>query len=140
MWRHCPADIDGVVFSLCICLHLLLIGTAANDLAEASTCRWITGEPNVGFVVFVRKRLVEVQYLHATITQEQRDGFGAMLANTIRQIEAAQFPARSGIRFPQNGCLSCSHLGLCLGKQDLIDAQLVRRPGGDLGWLHQLDY
>ncbi len=78
-------------------------------------------EPNVGFVVFVRKRLVEVQYLRATITQEQRDGFGTMVASTIRQIEAAQFLPRSGIRFPQNGCLSCSHLGLCLGKQDMVD-------------------
>jgi hypothetical protein len=91
-------------------------------------------------VVFVRKRLVEVQYLRATITQDQRDSFGGTVANTIRQIEAAQFPARSGIRFPQNGCLSCCHLGLCLRKQDLIDARLIRRPGGDLGWLDQLDY
>jgi len=101
---------------------------------------WITGEPNVGFVVFVRKRLVEVQYLRATITQEQRDSFGAMVASTIRQIEAAHFPARSGIRYPQNGCLSCSHLGLCLGKQDMVDAHLIRRPGGDLGWLDDLYY
>jgi len=101
---------------------------------------WITGKPNVGFVVFVRKRLVEVQYLRATITQEQRDRFSALVASTIRQIESAQFPARSGIRFPQNGCLSCSHLGLCLGKQELIDAQLIRRPGGDLGWLYELHY
>jgi len=91
-------------------------------------------------VVFVRKRLVEVQYLCATITQGQRDGFGAMVATTIRQIESAQFPARSGIRFPQNGCLSCSHLGLCLGRQDMVDAHLIRRPGGDLGWLDELHY
>ena len=114
----------------------------------ASICRMVLatialGSPenlNVGFVVFVRKRLVEVQYLRATITQEQRDGFGAMVANTLRQIEAAQFPARSGIRFPQNGCISCSHLGLCLGKQEMVDARLIRRPGGDLGWLDELDY
>jgi len=101
---------------------------------------WITGEPSVGFVVFVRKRLAEVQYLRATITQEQRDSFGALVASTIRQIEAAQFPARGGIRFPQNACLSCSHLGLCLGKQDMVHTRLIRRPGGDLGWLDQLDY
>ena len=88
----------------------------------------------------MRKRLVEVQYLRATITQEQRDSFGAMVASTIRQIETAQFPARSGIRFPQNGCLSCPHLGLCLGKQDMVDARLIRRPGGDLGWLDELHY
>ena len=69
-----------------------------------------------------------------------RDGFGAIVASAIRQIETAHFPARSGIRFPQNGCLSCSHLGLCLGKQELVDAQLIRRPGGDLGWLDELDF
>jgi hypothetical protein len=101
---------------------------------------WITGEPNVGFVVFVRKRLVEVQYLRSTITQQLRENFAAMVANTIGQIESAHFPARSGIRFPQNGCLSCAHLGLCLGKQELVDFKLIRRPGGDLGWLDQLDH
>jgi PD-(D/E)XK nuclease superfamily protein len=101
---------------------------------------WITGEPNVGFVVFVRKRLVEVQYLRSTITQQQRDNFAVMVANTIGQIESAHFPARSGIRFPQNGCLSCAHLGLCLGKQELVDSKLIRRPGADLGWLDELDY
>jgi hypothetical protein len=35
-----------------------------------------------------------------------------------------------------NGCTSCSHLGLCLGNQKLIDEQLVRIPGAaDLDWL-----
>jgi hypothetical protein len=101
---------------------------------------WVTGEPEVAFVVFVRKRLPEIQYLRATINEDQRNRFHHLLENTIRQIESAQFPARSGIRFPQNGCVSCSHLGLCLGKQELVNAQLVRRPGGDLGWLEQLDY
>jgi hypothetical protein len=76
--------------------------------------------------------------LRATITQEQRNGFAAMVANTLRQIESAHFPARSGIRFPQNGCLSCGHLGLCLGKQELVDSKLIRRRGGDLGWLDEL--
>jgi hypothetical protein len=41
--------------------------------------------------------------------------------------------ARSAIRFQQNGCLSCSQLGLGLGKQDMVDARLIRCPGGDLG-------
>ncbi len=101
---------------------------------------WITGEPNVGFVVFVRKRLVEVQYLRAMISQEQRDGFAEKVAGTVGQIEAAHFPARNGIRFPQNTCLSCAHMGLCLAKPDMVDARLVRRPRGDLGWLDELDY
>jgi hypothetical protein len=114
-------------------------GLLALDL-QLVCYSWITGEPNVAFVVFLRKRLVEVQYLRAAITQEQRDSFGAMVTNTIQQIEAAHFPARSGIRFPQNGCLSCAHLGLCLGKQELIDSALVRRPGADLGVFDELTY
>jgi len=30
--------------------------------------------------------------------------------------------------FPQNGCVSCAHLGLCLGNEQLIEANLIRRP------------
>jgi hypothetical protein len=41
----------------------------------------------------------------------------------------------------QNPCSSCPYVGLCLGKQQMIDAALVRRPGADsLGWLDELDY
>jgi hypothetical protein len=145
------AMVRGVVVMVSIAAGPPAITVAEEKLHCTPCCRpmqasvtaagnGITGEPNVGFVVFVRKRLVEVQYLRATITREQREHFGEMVASTIRQIEAAQFPARSGIRFPQNGCLSCSHLGLCLGRQELVDSKLIRRPGGDLGWLDQLDY
>ncbi len=62
------------------------------------------------------------------------------VCSACREEAALFFPARSGIRFPQNGCISCSHLGLCLGKQDLVDLKLIRRPGGDLGRLDQLDF
>ena len=66
----------------------------------ASICRMVLatialGSPenlNVGFVVFVRKRLVEVQYLRATITQEQRDGFRRQAAASA----APQEPRRGG--------------------------------------------
>src|SRR5437762_10622980 len=34
---------------------------------------WMTGISNVAEVVFVRKRLVEIQYLRTTITDEQRN-------------------------------------------------------------------
>ena len=45
----------------------------------------------------------------------------------------------SGIRFPQNGCVSCTHLALCLGDQKLIEANLIRAAGGnDLAWLDEL--
>jgi PD-(D/E)XK nuclease superfamily len=101
---------------------------------------WLTGVSEVAFVVFVRKRLPEIQYLRSTISEEQRREFGQLVEDTITQIEAAQFLPRAGIRFPQNGCTSCPYLGLCLNNQPLIDAKLLRRPGGDVGWLNELEY
>ncbi len=102
---------------------------------------WVTGEPEVAFVVFVRKRQPEVQYLATTISDEQREQFGALVQETIQRIESAHFLPRPGIRFPQNGCISCSYLGLCLGNQELAASQILRRPGGgDLGWLDEISY
>jgi hypothetical protein len=102
---------------------------------------WITGIAEVAQVVFVRKSLVEVQYLHTTITNEQRQEFGRLVEGTIRRIESADFPAHSGIRFPQNPCSTCPYVGLCLGKQEMIDAAVVRRLGADsLDWLDELNY
>ena len=100
---------------------------------------WMTGIAEVAQVVFVRKRLVEVQYLHTTITDEQRQEFGQLVEDTVRRIESAQFLPHSGIRFPQNPCSSCPYMGFCLGRQDIAEAALVRRPGAeDLGWLDEL--
>ena len=62
---------------------------------------WITGISEVAQVVFVRKRLVEIQYFRTTITDEQRQEFGQLVAGTVQQIESAQFLPHSGIRFPQ---------------------------------------
>src|SRR6266571_3088347 len=102
---------------------------------------WITEIPEVAQVVFVRKRLVEVQYLNTTITDEQRDEFGNLVLDTIQKIESAQFLPHSGIRFPQNPCSTCPYIGLCLGRQDLVEAALVRRPGAEhLDWLDELHY
>src|SRR6266849_5444498 len=102
---------------------------------------WITGVSEVAQVVFVRKRLVEVQYLRTTITDERRQEFGQLAEDTIRRIESAQFLPHSGIRFPQNPCSSCPYVGLCLGRQEVADAALVRRPGAEqLGWLDELTY
>jgi CRISPR/Cas system-associated exonuclease Cas4 (RecB family) len=102
---------------------------------------WITGIAEVAQVVFVRKRLVEVQYLRTTITNEQREEFGRLVEDTMRRIESAQFLPHSGIRFHQNPCTSCPYLGLCLGKPRLADASLIRRPGADnLDWLDELSY
>src|SRR5438552_5890 len=44
---------------------------------------WITGVSEVAQVVFVRKRLVEIQYLHTTITDEQRRELGQLVETTI---------------------------------------------------------
>jgi hypothetical protein len=100
---------------------------------------WITDISEVALVVFVRKHHPEIQYLKTSISEEQQSEFDRLLANTIDQIESAQFPCHSGIRFPQNGCTSCSHLGLCLNSQKLIDTNLIRTSGGnDLAWLDEL--
>ena len=101
---------------------------------------WISGISDVALVVFVRKQLPEIQYLRASISEEQRWEFGRLVESTIAQVEKAQFPAHSGIRFPQNGCTSCSHLGLCLNDKKMVDVNLIRRPGAsDLDWLDGLD-
>jgi hypothetical protein len=100
---------------------------------------WLTGISEVAFVVFVRKNHPEIQYLQASISDQQRKDFGDLVATTIDQIQSVQFPSHSGIRFPQNGCLSCPNLGLCLGDQKLIELNLVRSAGGnELAWLDEL--
>jgi hypothetical protein len=93
---------------------------------------WITRIPEVAQVVFVGKRLVEVQYLCTTISEAQRQEFASLLEDTIQQIDSGHFLPHSGIRFPQNPCLSCAYLGLCLSKPDLTEAKLIRYPGGSL--------
>jgi hypothetical protein len=100
---------------------------------------WISGIRDVALVIFVRKHLPEIQYLKTSITDEQRREYGRLVGATVSQIESGQFPPHSGIRFPQNGCVSCSHLGLCLGSQELITANLIRKPGAsNLDWLDEL--
>jgi hypothetical protein len=101
---------------------------------------WITGISEVAIVAFVRKRFPEIQYLAASITEAQRQEFGQVIEATVGQIEAAQFQSRPGIRFPQNGCVSCAHLGLCLGNEALAGTKLIRQPGAaELDWLDSID-
>jgi hypothetical protein len=101
---------------------------------------WITGIPDVAQVVFVRKRMAEVQYLRTTITDEQRQEFGDLVENTIGQIESGYFLPHSGIRFPQNPCMTCPYIGLCLGRQELVKAALIRQPGDAFGLFDELTY
>jgi len=100
---------------------------------------WMAGISEAALVVFVRKNTPEIQYLKTTINEEQRREFGQLVETTVDQIEAGQFLPHSGIRFPQNGCVSCSHLGICLGDQQLVDSRLIRRLGASsLDWLDEL--
>jgi len=100
---------------------------------------WISEISEVALVVFVRKHAPEIQYLRTSISEEQRREFGRLVETTINQIESGHFDSHSGIRFPQNGCVSCSHLGLCLNSEQLVTANLIRNPGAsDLDWLDDL--
>jgi hypothetical protein len=101
---------------------------------------WMGAIPEVALVVFVRKNAPEVQYLKTTIDEDQRREFGQLVETAVKQIEAGQFLPHSGIRFPQNGCVRCPHLGMCLGDPQLRDSRLIRRPGAsDLDWIDQFE-
>jgi hypothetical protein len=100
---------------------------------------WMTGIHDVALVVFVRKTIPEIQYLTASITDEQRHEYGRVVHTAVSLIEAGEFPPHGGIRFPQSACVGCSHLGICLGNPQLIDSKLTRKTGADaLDWLEQL--
>jgi PD-(D/E)XK nuclease superfamily len=101
---------------------------------------WITGIAEVAQIVFVRKRMVEIQYFRTMITAEQQEEFGRLVEDTVARIESAQFLPHSGVRFPQNPCTSCSYIGLCLGRKEIIDASLIKRPGQELDWLDELNF
>jgi hypothetical protein len=67
-----------------------LAGISALD-PQLVCYSWMTGIDEVAQVVFVRKRLVEVQYLRATITDEQRQEFATLVEDTVRRIESGLF-------------------------------------------------
>jgi len=100
---------------------------------------WMSGITEVAMVVFVRKRMPEIQYLRTAISEEQRREYGELVKQTIEQIQAARFLPRSGVRFPNNGCVTCPYVGLCLCQPDLADSKLVQVRGGELDWIDQLD-
>ena len=100
---------------------------------------WISGISDVALVVFVRKQTPDIQYLRTSISEEQRQEFGHLVETTINRIESGCFESHSGIRFPQNACVSCSHLGLCLDNAPLTAARLIRKAGAnELDWLDEL--
>ena len=115
------------------------LGIAALD-PQLICYSWMTGIDTVAQVVFVRKRTVEIQYLRATITDEQRNDFESLVEDAVRRIDSGLFLPQSGIRFPQNPCTSCPFVGLCLDQRDLVDTALLRKPGVDLGLFDELAY
>ena len=114
-------------------------GIAALD-PQLVCYSWMTGINDVAQVVFVRKRTVEVQYLRATITDQQRLEFETLVEDTVLRIESGLFLPHSGIRFPQNPCTACPFVGLCLDQRDLVESGLIRKPGVDLGLFDELAY
>jgi hypothetical protein len=114
-------------------------GLAALD-PQLICYSWMTGIDAIAQVVFVRKRTVEVQYLRARISDEQRQGFEMLVEDSVRKIESGLFLPNSGIRFPQNPGTTCPLLGLCLEQRDLVETALVPKPGVDLGLFDELGY
>jgi hypothetical protein len=99
---------------------------------------WMSGIRDVALVAFVRKSVPEIQYLRASITDVQCREYEELVDAAVSRIQACEFHPHTGIRFPQGGCLSCSHVGMCLGNQNLISLNLVRKNGADaLDWLEQ---
>ena len=78
---------------------------------------WITGIADVAQVVFVRKRLVEIQYLRTTITDEQRNEFGQLVDDTVRRIEAAQFLPTAASAFPRTPAPAAHTSGFAWGNR-----------------------
>ena len=115
------------------------LGIAALD-PQLVCYSWMTGIEAVAQVAFVRKRSPEVQYLRATITDEQRADFEALVEDTVRRIESGLFLPQIGIRFPQNPCTTCPFVGLCLEQRELVEGALLRKPGVDLGLFDELSY
>ena len=54
---------------------------------------WVTGIADVAQVVFVRKRLVEIQYFRTTISDEQREEFGHLVSGLDPKNRSGRVPA-----------------------------------------------
>jgi hypothetical protein len=98
-------QLDGIPCLLEWKTYLQLLPGGASRVAgprsQLVCYSWVTGIADVAQVVFVRKRLVEIQYFRTVISDEQREEFGQLVQDSIQRIEAAEFLPHSGIRFPQ---------------------------------------
>ncbi len=87
---------------------------------------WAAQKQEVCLVNFVRKKRPEIQYLLARIRKRQWKTFEQSLDMLVSEMEAGHFYPRSGIRYPNNQCLNCAYLGLCLRQKRLVEEKLVR--------------
>jgi len=77
--------------------------------------------------------------LQASISEEQQLEYGRLVEENCKPNRGRTLRPDSGIRYPQNGWLSCSHLGLCLSDTRLVDARLIRKAGAnDFDWIDEL--
>lgn len=75
----------------------------------------------------------KIQFLAAIIPKEDQLEAGALVGREAIEIsEAFQndfFPKKPGVRFPNQTCISCDALGLCLNDKDLIRQRLIKIDG-----------
>jgi hypothetical protein len=100
---------------------------------------WLSGIPRACLVTFVRKRQPEIQIIRVEIPVARCRAWEVLVGEVATSIEAGIFPAHTGIRFPQNPCTTCPHLGLCLGSPQLVHIRLQPRDTQD-DWLDQLAF
>jgi len=92
-----------------------------------------------------------LQFLAAIISEEERHEAGELAGMQARNICDSNiqnfFPKRPGIKFPNNHCTFCSHLGLCIGDEKMVKNKLIQignaRPfrseeSSDSDWLEEL--
>jgi hypothetical protein len=100
---------------------------------------WMTGISEIVLIAFLRRRFPDIQYLKTTIRDQQRDEFEELVESTIQHIREGQFLPHGGIRFPQESCLSCPYIGLCLRQPDLVERHLARKPeAAAWDWIYEL--
>jgi hypothetical protein len=98
---------------------------------------WITGQPTVSFVVFVRKQLPEIQFLKAEIRISKGPSSSNWLNKRfLDRIRRFSLPFRNPLPAKRMHELFVS--GPLLGNDDLTGENLIRRPGEDLGWIDQI--
>jgi hypothetical protein len=88
-------------------------GIAALD-PQLVCYSWMSGFQDVAQIIFVRKHTVEVQYLRATFSDQQRQHFATLVEDAVARVESGLLIPSSSLRLPQNLCATCPFVGLGL--------------------------